>query len=80
MMDAQDIGAILRAAREAKGISIASAAMQTRLSIDILEKLEANRFSEIAAPKSFLQTLSFRYLAEYCAADSFGRRGVNPSI
>ena len=56
MMDAQDIGAILRAAREAKGISIASAAMQTRLSIDILEKLEANRFSEIARLSDALQS------------------------
>lgn len=83
MMDAQDIGAILRAAREAKGISIASAAMQTRLSIDILEKLEANRFSEIAAPvftRGYLMHYS-RFLgldADVMAAD-FNRLGFKDS-
>lgn len=45
-----DVGAILREAREAKGMSIASAAMHTNLRKDIIEKLENNQFGEIGAP------------------------------
>lgn len=46
----RDVGAALRQAREDKGISIASAAMQTNLRADIIEKLEANAFADIGAP------------------------------
>ncbi|MBV7434295.1 DUF4115 domain-containing protein [Cardiobacteriaceae bacterium TAE3-ERU3] len=44
------VGGILREAREAKGMSIASAAMHTNLRKDIIEKLENNQFGEIGAP------------------------------
>lgn len=45
-----DIGEILREAREAKGMSIASAAMHTNLRKDIIEKLENDQFGDIGAP------------------------------
>lgn len=45
-----DIGALLAKTREEKGLSLASASMQTKLSTDIIEKLESNRFQEIGAP------------------------------
>ena len=45
-----DIGALLAKTREEKGLSLASASMQTKLSSDIIEKLESNRFQEIGAP------------------------------
>lgn len=45
-----DIGALLAKTREEKGLSLASASMQTKLSGDIIEKLESNRFREIGAP------------------------------
>lgn len=45
-----DIGALLAKTREEKGLSLASASMQTKLSSDIIEKLESNRFSDIGAP------------------------------
>lgn len=45
-----DIGEALSQARQAQGISLATAAMQTNLSQDILTKLENNQFNEIAAP------------------------------
>lgn len=45
-----DIGALLAKTREEKGLSLASASMQTKLSGDIIEKLESNRFQEIGAP------------------------------
>lgn len=45
-----DIGSVLSQAREAKGMSIASAAMHTNLRKDIIEKLENNQFGDIGAP------------------------------
>lgn len=78
-----DIGAILKAAREAMGISIANAAMQTNLSIAVLEKLEANQFAQIGAPvftRGYLMQYS-RLLnldPETMAAD-FNRLGVKDS-
>lgn len=45
-----DIGALLAKTREEKGLSLASASMQTKLSGDVIEKLENNRFQEIGAP------------------------------
>ncbi|MDO5089983.1 MAG: DUF4115 domain-containing protein [Cardiobacteriaceae bacterium] len=45
-----DIGALLAKTREEKGLSLASASMQTKLSVEIIEKLESNRFQEIGAP------------------------------
>lgn len=45
-----DIGALLSKTREEKGLSLASASMQTKLSVEIIEKLESNRFQEIGAP------------------------------
>ncbi|MDO4776643.1 MAG: DUF4115 domain-containing protein [Cardiobacteriaceae bacterium] len=45
-----DIGALLCKTREEKGLSLASASMQTKLSVEIIEKLESNRFQEIGAP------------------------------
>ena len=47
---APDIGAILSATRMKRELSIATAAMQSNLSQEIIEKLEQNRFSEIGAP------------------------------
>ena len=44
------VGEILREAREAKGMSIASAAMHTNLRKDIIEKLENDQFGDIGAP------------------------------
>ncbi|SUO95868.1 RodZ domain-containing protein [Suttonella ornithocola] len=46
----EDIGAVLKAAREEKGISLSSAAMQTHLSTSIIDKLEQNHFREVGAP------------------------------
>ena len=45
-----DIGALLAKTREDKGLSLASASMQTKLSSEIIEKLESNRFQDIGAP------------------------------
>ena len=45
-----DIGAVLSAARMKRDLSIATAAMQSNLSQEIIEKLEQNRFAEIGAP------------------------------
>ena len=47
---ALDIGAVLSAARMKRDLSIATAAMQSNLSQDIIERLEQNRFAEIGAP------------------------------
>ena len=47
---ALDIGAVLSAARMKRDLSIATAAMQSNLSQEIIEKLEQNRFAEIGAP------------------------------
>ena len=47
---ALDIGAVLSAARMKRELSIATAAMQSNLSQEIIEKLEQNRFAEIGAP------------------------------
>lgn len=44
-----NIGAALTKAREEKGISITTAAMQTNLSAAVIEQLENNRFSEMGA-------------------------------
>lgn len=46
----EDIGALLAKTREERGLSLASAAMQTKLSAEIIEKLESNRFQDIGAP------------------------------
>lgn len=48
---ALDIGAVLSAARMKRELSIATAAMQSNLSQEIIEKLEQNRFAEIGAPE-----------------------------
>lgn len=45
-----DIGAVLSAKREELGLSVAAAALRSNLSIDLIEKLESNRFTEIGAP------------------------------
>ena len=45
-----DIGAVLSAARMKRDLSIATAAMQSNLSQEIIERLEQNRFAEIGAP------------------------------
>ncbi len=47
---ALDIGAVLSAARMKRDLSIATAAMQSNLSQEIIERLEQNRFAEIGAP------------------------------
>lgn len=47
---ALDIGAVLSAARMKRELSIATAAMQSNLSQEIIERLEQNRFAEIGAP------------------------------
>lgn len=46
----EDIGATLKKAREAKDISIASAALHTNLSVMVITRLEANQFAELGAP------------------------------
>lgn len=48
--DMTDIGAVLSARREELGLSVAAAALRSSLSVDLIEKLEANRFAEIGAP------------------------------
>lgn len=77
METAQTIGAILRAARESKEISIATAAIKTNLSTSILEKLESNRFAEIGAAvftRGYLLNYSrFLGLDVELMADEFSR-------
>ena len=47
--DIHDIGAKMRAERMKRGISIKTAAIQSNLNVEIVEKIEENRFGEIGA-------------------------------
>ncbi|MBP3194803.1 MAG: DUF4115 domain-containing protein [Cardiobacteriaceae bacterium] len=47
--DIHDIGARMRAERMKRGISIKMAAIQSNLNVEIVEKIEENRFGEIGA-------------------------------
>ncbi|MDO4642683.1 MAG: DUF4115 domain-containing protein [Cardiobacteriaceae bacterium] len=72
-----DIGAVLSAARMKRDLSIPTAAMQSSLSQDIIEKLEQNRFAEIAAPvftRGYLSLYArFLGLNEAAVSQAFNR-------
>lgn len=69
------IGDMLREAREAKNLSVASAAMHTNLRKDIIEKLELGQFGDIGAPvftRGYLNIYArFLEIDEALVADAF---------
>ena len=77
-----DIGAVLSAARMKRELSIATAAMQSNLSQEIIEKLEQNRFGEIGAPvftRGYLSLYArFLGLNEAAVGQAFNKIGREP--
>lgn len=77
-----DIGAVLSAARMKRELSIATAAMQSNLSQEIIEKLEQNRFGEIGAPvftRGYLSLYArFLGLNETAVGQAFNKIGREP--
>ena len=50
MSNEATVGAILREAREKKGLSTSEVALATRMKVQIVEEIEHDDFSRIAAP------------------------------
>ena len=56
-----DFGATIKAAREAKGLSVSQVAAQTHLLVQVVERMECNDFSMIPAPiygRGFVRLIS----------------------
>ena len=73
---ALDIGAVLSAARMKRDLSIATAAMQSNLSQEIIERLEQNRFAEIGAP---VFTRGYLGLNEAAVSQAFNKIKSEPA-